>query len=1050
MGLSSGSAEGPVALLDDADRQRVLVDWNDTAMVVADKTIPELFAERVRSAPDAVAVVCGEVSLTYQQLDIRSDRLAHALVAHGIGADCVVAVALPRSADFIVALLAVVKAGGAYLPMDPGYPLDRSKLILDDAAPAVVITDATIESALPRPDIPRLLVGDSGIDSAEAIDVFAPAARVRPDNLAYVIYTSGSTGMPKGVAITHRNVANLVGQAWTIGSEDRVLAHSSVAFDASTYEIWPALAGGGAVVCARQQRSDVTEMAHLIETHRITRMFATPALLSAFVEFVESLPGNPVESLEWIGTGADVLPPAVAARLDAALPDVRLHNMYGPTEATVFCAAAVLGVGGGVGGVPIGGPVGNVRLYVLGVGLEPVAVGVVGELYVAGVQLARGYWGRAGLTASRFVADPFGVSGGRLYRTGDLVRWGVDGELRFVGRVDDQVKVRGFRVEPGEVEGVLLSHPLVSQAVVVARGGGRLVGYVVPDHTTEAVGSDDAVAGAGQLVEQWHRIYDDLYSGAEFSDDKQALGFGADFSGWNSRYSGAAIPVEQMREWQSTTVDRIRGVGPGRVLEIGVGSGLLMSQLAPECAEYWATDFSAVTIERLGRGLRELDADWADRIHLHVRAADDMSGLPEGHFDTVVVNSVVQYFPGESYLRKVVAQALRLLVPGGALFIGDVRNLTSIEEFATEVAIAQGGGDDPRAVRERVRRSVSAEQELLVAPEYFPALARVLDEIAAVDIAVKRGVSVNELTRYRYDVVLRKGPVRVLSLGEVPRTRFEDRAHLESSLRSRRGGCLRVTGIPHAGLVDAVSAAQRIRAGQPVDGSESLGKEVMLPEAAERLSGLLPEDLHALGRRLGFTTAVTWSAQRGCVEAVFVDSAVAEGKHLTDVYTTAAPPDDLTRYTNNPQAGLLAAAVRRFVGGRLPGFMVPSVVVVLEEFPLTVSGKLDRGALPDPVFVSGVGFRAPGDELERVLVGLFGEVLGVSGVGVDDSFFDLGGQSLLVTRLVGRIRSVLGVEVPIVVVFEAPTVAELKGRWAEFARSRRPALRTMNRTAAHH
>ncbi|WP_194813356.1 non-ribosomal peptide synthetase [Nocardia sp. XZ_19_385] len=1026
-----GVPVGSVEVLAGAERALVLDRWNDTALTVPDTTLVELFQAQVRRTPDAVAVVCADTQLTYRELDTRAGQLARALAARGVRPDTLVAVALPRSADLIVAMLGVLRAGGGYLPIDPAYPSDRLAFVLADADPVVVVTDRGTAKELPPSAIPHLCLDD--LDTVDVAD-WTPDVVVSPQNLAYVIYTSGSTGVPKGVGITHRNVVNLVAQAWPVVSEDRVLVHSSIAFDASTYEIWPALCGGAALVVAGEQRSDPGEITRLVETWSVTKMFATPPLLSALVEHAESLPGNVFQSLRQVHTGADTLTTALVHAMESRFGGVRIENLYGPTEATVDVTAfavpdASRDVLGAV--VPIGAPVANARVYVLDSWLAPVPVGVAGELYVAGAQLARGYHGRAGLTAARFVADPFDPTGGRLYRTGDVVRWNASGQLEFAGRSDDQVKIRGFRVEPGEVETVLAQHPSISQAVVVARGdseGKQLVGYVVADRSGPAVGQDE-------LVGQWRRVYDELYSAADTGSDsaqpdlEPVTELGAGFGGWNSSYTGEPIPLEQMREWRSATVDRIRELQPQRVLEIGVGSGLLMSQLAPDCAEYWATDFSAATIGTLQRQVNELGAEFADRVVLRAQPADDIDGLPESYFDTVVVNSVIQYFPSQAYLRTVLERVAGLLAPGGAVFVGDVRNFALLEEFATAVQISRNGGDDPAAVVDRVRRDIAAEQELLLAPEYFSVLCGATAGFDAVDIRLKRGYSVDELTRYRYDVVLHKAPAAPFSVAHTPKAVFRDHEWLRSLLQTRHPDGIRVTGIPHLGLTSEIEVTQRIRAGLPGTGTRGVGFEGTLDAMADRAgAGLLPEDLHVLGQELGYTTAVTWSVEPGQMEAVFLEPAAVQGRPLTDVYPAPASASVLSAFANNPQAGLLAADVRRWAADRLPDFMVPATVLVLDAMPLTAGGKLDRKALPDPEFAAAREYRAPGSERERILADLFAEILGLDRVGMDDDFFALGGHSLLATRLTSRIRVVLGVEVSIRTVFDAPTVAQLATR----------------------
>lgn len=501
-----------------------------------------------------------------------------------------------------------------------------------------------------------------------------------------------------------------------------------------------------------------------------------------------------------------------------------------------------------------------------------------------------------------------------------------------------------------EIEAVVTTHPQVHSAVVIAgedrAGRRRLVSYVIPADTVPDSDSAPAVnAGGGDLVEQWRRVYDDMYTDTEFVDDSQFGRLEADFSGWNSSYTGTAIPIEDMRQWRASTVERIRALKPSRVLEIGIGSGLLMSHLAADCEEYRGTDLSPVTISNLRDRLKNADVPWANRVHLRVAEGTDTTGMPDDYFDTVIINSVVQAFPGERYMRRVLEQGLRVLAPGGSFYIGDVRNLNLLEEFRTAVQLARNPSAEPAKVRERARRVVATEQELLLAPEYFVASARELPGVVGVDIQLKRSTVVNELTRYRYDVVLHKAPAQVQSLADVPRVEFADLAsddigqfgdHIVRILGEQPGSSLRVTGIPHGGLVGEVAAAQSIRRGQPIPVTAA-------PGSAQPNGGWIPEDLHLLAERLGLTAVVTWSAQPDRMDAVFL-AKTPDKRLLTDVFEVKEPVERASRYANYPQASLLAAEVRRFVGERVPSDLVPAEVVVVDEFPLTVAGELDRAS----------------------------------------------------------------------------------------------------------
>ncbi|MBB5857515.1 non-ribosomal peptide synthase/polyketide synthase [Amycolatopsis umgeniensis] len=439
-----------------AERDRVLLEWNGDAAAKPAPALHELFAAQASRTPDAVAVTSGSVELTYRELDRRANRLAHRLIGEGAGPEKLVALRLPRSADLVVGVLAVLKTGAAYLPIDPAYPAARIEATLADARPVCVV------------------------DSVEAGEwpETAPRVRVEPDNAAYVIYTSGSTGVPKGVLIPHANVTRLFSSTehwFGFGEQDVWTLFHSYAFDFSVWELWGALLHGGRLVVVPQDAvREPEDFLALLADQRVTVLNQTP---SAFYR-LSALP-SPELSLRYVIFGGEALDPARLAEWYRRHPDgPRLVNMYGITETTVHVTHRALRADGTA---TVGVPIPDLRTYVLDAGLAPVPPGVTGELYVAGAGLARGYLDRPGLTASRFVADPFGAPGTRMYRSGDLLRWTADGELDYRGRADHQVKIRGFRIEPGEIEAALIAHPDVETAAVVAHGAGdarRLVAYL--------------------------------------------------------------------------------------------------------------------------------------------------------------------------------------------------------------------------------------------------------------------------------------------------------------------------------------------------------------------------------------------------------------------------------------------------------------------------------------------------------------------------------------------------------------------------------------------
>ena len=499
---------GVLDLLAPAERQQILTDWNATAHPLPETTLPLLFERQVERTPDAVALIFEDAALSYAQLNARANRLAHHLIAQGTGPEHIVGIALPRSADMVVALLAVLKSGAAYLPLDPDYPADRLALMIEGARPAQLITSTAMEDRLPaatpslsldRPDVHARLLQMPAADPTD----YDRRWPLSPSHPAYVIYTSGSTGKPKGVVVTHRNMWHYL--SW---AEQAYYRHGcggsptvfSINFDAGITTIFGPLISG--------------QPLHLLPTGDETEVLGagpgplgpyalvkvTPSHLKLINQAIAS--NNSTTPTGMLMTGGEALAPADVAFWQQRFPEVRLINEYGPTETTVGCTTfEVTTDAAALASIPIGRPIWNVQLYVLDAALQPIPVGVSGELYIGGAGLARGYLNRPALTAERFVANPFGEPGSRLYRTGDLVRWLPDGNLDFLGRLDHQVKIRGFRIEPGEIEATLARHPAVAQAAVVARedrpGHKQLVGYVVatPEGSLDPAGLRRELAG---------------------------------------------------------------------------------------------------------------------------------------------------------------------------------------------------------------------------------------------------------------------------------------------------------------------------------------------------------------------------------------------------------------------------------------------------------------------------------------------------------------------------------------------------------------------------
>lgn len=760
-----------------------------------------------------------------------------------------------------------------------------------------------------------------------------------------------------------------------------------------------------------QQDDDAYPIAAQMQRHHVTHFQCTPSLARILAADPESLAA--LRPLRKLLLGGEALPPSLAAQLASSI-DGDLINMYGPTEATVWSATAAIDRSGGP--VTIGRPIANTQIYLVDRQLRLLPIGAPGELLIGGDGVTRGYLERPELTAERFIPDRFGGKpNARLYRTGDLVRYREDGTIEFLGRIDNQAKISGHRIELGEIEAALALHPTVTESVVMVRENGAGENFLVAYVTA---GVSNAEPG------HWREIWDQTYGGAPAAHEglpDPTL----NTTGWISSYTGEPIPEPEMREWVERTVERIKTLKPKRILEIGCGTGMLLLRLAPSCRHYYGVDFSPAAVSYV-RG--EVERQGLTNVSVQCAAADELTGIEPGSVDVVVLNSVIQYFPSVDYLAKVLARVAPLIVDGGAIFVGDVRNLTLLEPFHVSVELEQAPDSlSAGELRRRVDRRRQRDNELVLAPDFFHALQQHIPAIGQVDILLKRGRHHNELTRFRYDVVLRmSGKAHAAATpasepgGTITLERLRERLKAEPPLLSFKG-------ILNPRVIDSVRAAELMAH----DRCPETAGEIRRQLASGTAAGIDPEDIFTLD--IPYNIQLSWSANApDRYDALFRHRSVTQVE--TIVSERASVPSQLpwSDYANagdhRAARSSLVAELKELVKRRLPDYMVPAAIIVLDAMPRTPNGKLDRKALPEPDrerTVTTIAYAAPQNELEKAIAGVWRDLLNLEQVGAHDNFFDLGANSLIMMQANTRLRESLQRNLRLVDLFQYPTVSAL-------------------------
>ena len=963
LGALSAPDEPPEGILCLPDRPAA-----DALVPLAHSTLHGMFEAQAAGTPGAPALHAGETILDYATLACMA-RAVSVCIPRGDGKQLIVGLCVRRSADMVAGLLGIIRGGAAVLPLDPDDPPARRAMLLDDAGATFVVTDRATMSLVADRD--HIVLDDIFLDSEPSP---SPAAEpLAGDALAYVIYTSGTSGSPKGVAVEHRNVLNTMLACRTefelgMGRTTAVLA--AFTFDIFFFELMSALLfGGTARLVSRQTLLDPAMIVPVLQ--EVTCLQAVPGLMRQLLAAITASNTPRLLRMRDVTTGGDVVPPDLLVAIRDTFPNARVSVTYGPTETAILASKFEVSQPESIVGHPIGGPLSGVTLELRTVHGKAVVADAMGEIWIGGRGVSRGYLNRPELQRDRFVE----IGGQRFFRTGDFGRRLDNGIIEYLGREDQQVKIRGFRVELGEIEHALCGLPGIQEAVCAApldaAGDRRLVAGVVLE---ESYCDDLDRRVAAQRTKDWKKLFDQAHT--------TPVSSGFDFTGWNDSVTGQPIPRHEMEQHLADSIEQInravirsgRTSSGLRILEVGGGTGNIMRRLAPGSRCYDVCEPSPVLVRRLQQVASELGLDQVRAIQAE---ADNLPANLDA-YELIVLNSVIQYFPSGKYLRKVVSNLLTRLTINGVLFLGDIRNLATLPLFRDGALSSAGSAE---------------EDELLVHPSFFSAFLHG-GGVSTIECWPKEFRASNELSAYRYACVLWRG------------------------LEPARAGCpewrdWRADGWSIPRLSAAMSRIQEPISISAIPNGHIAGSD----------DTPTPSVLAELARvnRLG----ASFSCASGRSDGSF-DAVVAPSSHAPSwVWPAAASAVNLVNDPISAERDLeIEREIRPKLRAILPTHLIPSDIFVIERLPLTANDKVDRAALSGRRRRSGPGAALPSSPLEQAIAKCWAAVLGIEKVATDENFFDVGGTSLLAIRLSIRLRAA-GLHVGPQDLFRHQTVADL-------------------------
>lgn len=969
-------------------------------------TVHDTFFKSVLHYPERIAVMDADKQLTYKELHKLSNRIACALIVNGVQPQDKIAFLLPRKAETIAVLIAILKVGGIYTSLED-YSNENSRLeeILSQLDPRFIISESIDVLAQNKSKI--LSYKELLNHNARSIMI-----TVKPEDLAYIAFTSGSTGKVKGVKISHAAICQFAANTTRLGfSDGQIIGQiSSLGFDASLYEIWMSLLNGGCVAIIHKEIVlDPDKFYKITRAWSIKACFFTVALFQKYCELKPEL----FSSFETVIFGGDKIDLVKLRNYlkNSCIKPGNLLNGYGPTEATTF--ATIYPVDFTISyedevHLPIGKPLDYAEVYVLDQFQNMQPIGVPGEIYIGGDGLSSGYLNDEELTSKVFIHSPF--SNSRLYKTGDLGYWNASGNLVFISRLDSQVKIRGYRIYPVEIEEHINQIMGVSQSAVIAlkeEHQDKLIAFVEP------LAKD--LIDKSTYLKLWHTVYENLYAGLKQKTDKE------DYIGWKSSYTNKAIPLEEMDEWVNLTLSNIRHLNARRILEVGIGTGLLAKKLLNNTELYVGIDYSAEVISYLQNTL----VKEYNHLHLFCLSALDIDEIPFKDFDLIIINSVSQYFPSIDDMKSVIDRAItKLNQVAGVIFIGDIRNYDLVYEFHTSILLERLSSET-KAIdfKSKLETSVRQEYELLISPSFFLEIFEKNTNLQDVQILLKPGRYNNEMNCYRFDVLL--STYKIHNRQDIKWLDWCKSPVLLDAIQNRIQKdfpkCIAIKNIYNQKLIknhEALIELQKLDPQSPVN---------FLKDINISKKSIDPYALFLLCQNFNYALQIYCSYLPWEYDAILVNE-----NHLGSKghFRKATYSFQNHSVANSPaHITLSSEIIRKQLEESLASYMVPTQIFLIEKLPLTKTGKIDRNALYQKVNEQQVKAQSENitnskSKIEAKLIKIWREVLKIDQINSEDNFFELGGDSIISIHMIAKAKQE-GISIRPKQIFRYQTIKEL-------------------------